>query len=96
MKFYIYEKNLLHECKGEFSTYYDNLYLIKKDTIYCNKCFQSAPISIILGFKTRLSTNKIYTIIGERSLYLILRGELRGECDTKILSIINGLKSLEI
>jgi len=94
MKFYIYEKNLLHECKAVFSTHYDNLYIIKKDTIYCNKCLQSAPIIISLGFKTKLSTNKIYTIIGERSIYINGKDNLIKTLN--IEDINNPRKSLKI
>jgi len=69
MKFYIYEKNLLHECKLGTEIYYDNLYIIKKNIIYCDKCNKSAPVSIILGFKTRVSLNRRYTGVGEKNMH---------------------------
>ena len=49
---------------------YDNLYIIKKDIIYCGICNRSAPVSIILGFTIKSYENLDYKSIGEKRLIL--------------------------
>jgi len=85
MKFYIYEKNLLHECERGI---YDNLYSIDELNLYCPTCNKSAPISIILGFKyRRLHSNSLFRIIGEISMYIT---------DSYTIKTIKSSKSFEI